>query len=310
MDNTFISPAVAAISRSRYWALPRIALDFLLWIGLAVAANALHRWWVYAIVALIIGGASMHDLLVQGHEGTHELISRNHMVNELASWLCFALFGMSAVAHRDFHTDHHRCPHTERDPEYRLFDRVVRGVPGWAYLIIPAAAPLGVNSYPFRMKDHARDRVRATLELMGALVLHGLILWATGLRNYLLFVAAPAASGLYLVTVCRSICEHHHVASGDDWTNARSVVTNPLTEFAWSNVNYHLEHHLYPQVPFHKLPALRRLLAQDFEPHHSVMGKGFLHTAASLIQVKQHFTAGSQENDSRHEQAGRIPEHR
>jgi fatty acid desaturase len=296
MTSTSISSAIAAMSRSRYWALPRIALDLLLWITLALSANALHRWWGYAIAALIIGAASMHDLLVQGHEGTHELISHNHAVNELASWLCFALFGMSAIAHKDFHADHHRYPHTERDPEYRLFDRVVRGVPGWAYLIIPAAAQLGVNSYPFRMKDHEGDRLRATVELTGSIVLHGLILWVTGPRNYLLFVAAPMATGLYLVTVARSICEHHHVASGDDWTNARSVVTNPLTEFAWSNVNYHLEHHLYPQVPFHKLPALRRLLAQDFKPHHSVMSKGFLRTAASLIQVKQHFTAGLTEN--------------
>jgi fatty acid desaturase len=291
MSEPSISSRVDAMCSARYWALPRIALDLLLWIAFAAAANALHRWWGYGIAALAIGAIAMHDLLVQGHEGTHELISRNHLVNELVSWLCFAPFGLSAVAHKAFHADHHRWPHGERDPEYRLFNRVVRGVPGWAYLFIPAAAQLGVNSYPFRMKEHADCRLRASLELVGSVLLHGVMLGLAGRRNYLLFVVAPMATGLYLVTVIRSICEHHHVESGDDWTNARSVVTDRLTEFACSNVNYHLEHHLYPQVPFHKLPALRKLLAEDFGPHHSVMGKGFLRTAASLIPTKEHFTS-------------------
>jgi fatty acid desaturase len=289
MNDTSISSAVREMCQSRYWALPRIAFDLLLWVAMAVAATAIHQSWGYLIAAFVIGVVSMHDLLVQGHEGTHELISRTHVLNELASWLCFAIFGISAAAHKAFHADHHRYPHSDKDPEYRLFNRVVRGVPGWAYLIIPAAAQFGVNIYPFRNTGQAGCRLRVALELPGALVLHALVLFIVGPRNYLLFVLLPMVTGLYLVTVARSICEHHHVISGDDWTNARSIVTSRVTELAWSNVNYHLEHHLYPEVPFHKLPALRRLLAREFALHSSFLGRGFFCTAASLILVKKHF---------------------
>jgi fatty acid desaturase len=65
-------------------------------------------------------------------------------------------------------------------------------------------------------------------------------------------------SGLYAASVLRSVTEHHDVTEGSVWTNARSIITHPALEFLWSNVNYHLEHHLYPSVPFHALPELRR----------------------------------------------------
>ncbi|MBM2841879.1 MAG: fatty acid desaturase, partial [Bacteroidetes bacterium] len=34
--------------------------------------------------------------------------------------------------------------------------------------------------------------------------------------------------------------------------------------FLMCNINYHLEHHLYPGVPWYNLPKLHRLLQQDY----------------------------------------------
>jgi fatty acid desaturase len=38
------------------------------------------------------------------------------------------------------------------------------------------------------------------------------------------------------------------------------TVTHRLIGLTWANINYHVEHHLYPRVPFFNLPALHRLL--------------------------------------------------
>jgi fatty acid desaturase len=38
------------------------------------------------------------------------------------------------------------------------------------------------------------------------------------------------------------------------------TITSPLLGLLWANITYHLEHHLYPRVPFFKLPAVHRLL--------------------------------------------------
>ncbi len=38
--------------------------------------------------------------------------------------------------------------------------------------------------------------------------------------------------------------------------STRSFETNRLVRLVYWNMNHHIEHHLYPTVPFHALPAL------------------------------------------------------
>ena len=33
---------------------------------------------------------------------------------------------------------------------------------------------------------------------------------------------------------------------------------NPLSRFVYWNMNYHVEHHMFPMVPYHALPAAAR----------------------------------------------------
>ena len=74
-------------------------------------------------------------------------------------------------------------------------------------------------------------------------------------------------------------------------TESRTRITHPALEFLWSNVNYHLEHHLHPSVPFHALPELRRALAPEFQAHGSKVESGYGRTAVALLQDPQHFAA-------------------
>lgn len=277
------------LSTESYRSIPRISLDLLLWIGAAALAIYFHRWWFTAGIVFLIGFAPFHDLLVQGHEGTHDLISRNRRVNDFFTWFTLALAGISAQAHRRFHLDHHHCAHTAQDPEYQFFNQVVRGVPGWAYFMIPAFAQIGVNAYGLRRQSPLAVQRRIVLELIAGVFLHFAIAFLLGWRFYLLFVIAPMLSGLYVASVLRSVTEHHDVTEGNHWTNARSIVTHPALEFFWSNVNYHLEHHLYPAVPYHALPKLRRALALDFQSHRSNVESGYGRTAVTLLRDPRHF---------------------
>lgn len=280
-----------SLSAERYRSIPRIFFDVALWIGLAAVAIHFQRWWLTAAVIFAIGFGPLHDLLIQGHEGTHDLISRNRRVNDFFTWLTLAVAGISAEAHRRFHLDHHHYAHTERDPEFQFFDRVVRGVPGWAYFFIPLFAQIGVNSYGLRRRSPAESRRRVVLDLATSLLLHGAVFLACGWRLYLLFVAAPMVTGLYAASVLRAVTEHHDVTAGSPWTNARSIVTHPAVEFLWSNVNYHLEHHLYPAVPYHALPKLRQALSLEFEEHHSNVANGYGRTALALLRDPRHFAS-------------------
>jgi fatty acid desaturase len=117
------------LSAQAYRSIPRIFLDLLFWVSAAALAMHFHRWWFTSGIVFLIGFVPFHDLLVQGHEGTHDLISRNRRVNDFFTWFTLALAGISAEAHRRFHLDHHRHAHSSKDPEYQFFNQVVRGAP-------------------------------------------------------------------------------------------------------------------------------------------------------------------------------------
>jgi len=286
---------VKLLSAESYRSIPRVCLDILLWVGAAVLALYVDRWWFTAICIFAIGFGPFHDLLVQGHEGTHDLISRNRIVNDLFAWFALALAGISAEAHRRFHLDHHHYAHSEKDPEYQYFNRVVCGVPGWTYLLIPAFAQFAVNSYGMRRTTPAKSRVRILLELLAGALLHAGLAYGLGWRWYLLFVLSPMLTGLYVASVLRGVTEHHDVRPGSEWTNARSIVTNRFVEFLWSNVNYHLEHHLYPSVPYHALPALRRSLADQCHSRGSHLDRGYGRTALALLRDPRHFAPSEEQ---------------
>jgi fatty acid desaturase len=281
--------AVRHLCQGPYHSLPRIAFDVALWVGLAGAALAAGRWWASLVAAVLIGAVPFHDLLVQGHEGTHGLISRHRGLNELLSGFTLGLGGISIAAHRAFHLDHHRHAHTAQDPEFQLFDRLARGVPGWTYLFVPAAATLGVDAYGLRPAASPRLRRETLRDLAGIALLHGGLAWAAGPRLYLWFVVAPMALGLFPVTIVRSICEHHAVSDATEWTLARSMRTSRWVERLWSNVNYHLEHHLHPTVPYHRLPELRGLLSGRYAEQASPVARGYLRTALALLREPNHF---------------------
>lgn len=276
---------------ARYWSIPRIAIDVTLWVSAIALATGSNSPWVVMGAIICIGAIAMHDLLAQGHEGIHGMIARRPWVNELLTWFTHAVVGFSGTAYRAFHLDHHRYAQTERDPEYRLLNRVVLGAPGWAYLLVPAVFHLAINTYPMRIRGR-QDVIPNTIrDLVGMVGLHVALMMGLGMPSYLLFVILPIGTSFACAMVIRSICEHHGAPGGNRWTNTRTTITTPLLSFVWSNVNYHLEHHLFPFIPFHKLPLVRRLLAEEFIRRGSIIDRGYVRTSIRLLGVPHHIAS-------------------
>jgi fatty acid desaturase len=69
-----------------------------------------------------------------------------------------------------------------------------------------------------------------------------------------LFLVMPAAMVL-------SIPEHYGLwGTPDVMRNTRTVRSNAVVRYFTWNGNYHAEHHLYPSIPFHRLPETHRRL--------------------------------------------------
>jgi fatty acid desaturase len=58
-----------------------------------------------------------------------------------------------------------------------------------------------------------------------------------------------------------------HIALADNVTdhrlNTRTVYMNPISRWIYWNMNYHIEHHMFPLVPYYALPQLHELIKND-----------------------------------------------
>ena len=52
----------------------------------------------------------------------------------------------------------------------------------------------------------------------------------------------------------------------DHRLNCRTVRMNPVFEFLYMNMNFHVEHHMFPMVPFHSLPDLHEEIKDQCAP--------------------------------------------
>jgi fatty acid desaturase len=52
----------------------------------------------------------------------------------------------------------------------------------------------------------------------------------------------------------------------DHRLNSRTVLMNPVFRFLYWNMNYHVEHHMFPMVPYHALPRLHEIMKTDCPP--------------------------------------------
>lgn len=93
-----------------------------LWSYFAVSAAGLSWWWniPLSIVAILVIGASQHQLGGIIHEGTHYMLFADRKLNELASdWLAAFPIYTSTYAFRLHHLSHHQFVNDpKRDPNF------------------------------------------------------------------------------------------------------------------------------------------------------------------------------------------------
>jgi fatty acid desaturase len=92
---------------------------------------------------------------------------------------------------------------------------------------------------------------------------------------------------LMLVGLPRLYGAWHHVLTGllqhggladnviDHRLNSRTVYMNPISRFIYWNMNYHVEHHMFPMVPYHALPKLHAMIKHDLPAPNPSIWSGY-----------------------------------
>jgi fatty acid desaturase len=95
-----------------------------------------------------------------------------------------------------------------------------------------------------------------------------------------MLVGLPSFYGAWLYLVF-GITQHAGLAEDvlDHRLNSRTVYMNPVFRFLYWNMNYHVEHHMFPMVPYHALPALHEAIKHDCPAPYN----GLIETYAEII---------------------------
>jgi beta-carotene hydroxylase len=234
-------------------------------ISVYAAAIALIAWvpstLVQALLSLVVAN-QLHALTVLqhdcGHGSAYARASVNLWVGRFLAWFIFMPFTTFTITHRRHHTF---LGDPKQDPDEWFY----AGGPVLVYLreilFLPYFTWISLVRY-----GSAVRRV-VVLELIGTTVLWvGASAWLLylGLTHVLLWgVAVPMFVLAAVINPISRGYEHHPMARLERGDGRREdlrfntvTVTSRLLGLLWANITYHVEHHLYPRVPCHRLPAL------------------------------------------------------
>jgi fatty acid desaturase len=228
---------------------------------------------LFYLLAVAFLGARQHALLILMHDGVHYRLFRNRWLNDWITEILLAWPNLiSARAYRRNHFAHHLYLNTDKDPDWTR----KQGNPDWLFpkgwshllrLLLRDLSGLGAIGFLRTARSLSKDTcvgkgfsgLRYGFYLSLALIL----IWAGAVKLSILCWFIPMFTWLIFIFRVRGIAEHsamqnHYNASASTRTTCASLIERIF--LAPKNVNYHIEHHLYPSVPFYRLPQLHTLL--------------------------------------------------
>ncbi len=116
----------------------------------------------------------------------------------------------------------------------------------------------------------------------------GVIALAIATRSIipLLFIGLPNIYGAWLMVVY-GLTQHAGLAENvlDHRLNTRTVYMNPINRYLYWNMGYHIEHHMFPMVPYYNLPKLHELVKAYMPPAYNGLIAAYREIIPTLRRV-------------------------
>jgi fatty acid desaturase len=255
--------------------------DTALWLGGMALLGSLgvafwESWWAmpfFAAYGVLYGSASDS----RWHECGHGTAFRTRWMNDAVYQIACFMIMRNPVAWRWSHTRHHTDTIiVGADPEIVLMRppalaRVALNMFGILDVAV-AMKHMAMNTFGIldaeqktfipemeqrRVFTVARVWFAVYAATIGAAVAMGSIL-------PLMLIGLPRMYGAWHHVLC-GLMQHGGLAEDvlDHRLNSRTVYLNPVSRFIYWNMNYHVEHHMFPMVPYHALPRLHEMIKHD-----------------------------------------------
>lgn len=281
------------------------ALTFFgLWLALLAAAGAgcvllWGSWWAVPLFALygVLYAAADH----RHHELSHGTPFRTRWLNDALYHLCAFMTLREGFYYRWSHTRHHT--HTlivGQDPEIAApRPPFLPGIASDLFFVHDGITQLGrllknaSGDLTEDGKHFVPDGERAKVILASRLYLLAIAAViascaAFGTLLPLLLVVGPRFYGGPLSQVF-NLTQHAGLDEDvyDHRLNTRTILMNPVFSWLYANMNYHIEHHMFPMVPFYRLPELHALIKDQCPRPYDGLAEAYAEIIPALIRQRR-----------------------
>lgn len=227
-------------------------------------------WLAYGVLYGSAMDSRWHEC---GHGTAFRTARYNDWVYQIASF-CMV---RNPVTWRWSHARHHTdTVIVGRDPEivamrppalFRIFLNffgILDAFHGWKTMLVNAAGRIDPEQASFIPESEQPKVVR--IARIWVLIYAATIALAVAMGSILplMVIGLPRLYGAWH-HVLTGILQHAGLADNvlDHRLNSRTVHMNPVSRFIYWNMNYHVEHHMFPMVPYHRLPELHEKIGHD-----------------------------------------------
>lgn len=271
--------------------------DTIIWILLHVgfAAGGIYFWGSWWAVPFWLGYGVIYGSACDSrwHECGHGTAFRTRWANDVVYHIASFQVMRNPINWRWSHARHHTDTIiVGRDPEIAWMHPIRLAIKALAYvgllevwaslkvLLRNAMGTLSPDELDY-IPEQARPeavfwaRVHVTIYAATVLVAAFMLFFGMGWKSTIpfLLIGGPRAYGCWHMVMC-GLLQHGGLAEDvlDHRLNSRTLYMNPISRWIYWNMNYHIEHHMYPMVPYYSLPALHEIIKQDLpEPNSSVI---------------------------------------
>jgi fatty acid desaturase len=256
--------------------------DTIIWLGLLAASGSgacifWGTWWAvpfFVCYGALYGSASDSRWHECGHGTAFRTAWLNVAIYYLASFMIFREPTVWRWSHARHHTDtiivgRDREIHATRPPDLvsiLLGYFAIKTTPATAKSLLLHAlgrmTPEEISYVPVTERGRVFAEARVFLGMHLAVVVVAVV--AGSFLPLMLAGVLPTMYGAWL-GVYVGYTQHAGLAEDvlDHRLNTRTVYMNPVFRFTYWNMNYHVEHHMFPMVPFHQLPRLHEIVRAD-----------------------------------------------
>ena len=255
--------------------------DTLLWLGLLVLTGGLaaYFWGTWACVPFFFVYGVLYGSCCDSrwHEAGHGTAFKTAWMNDVVYHIASFMVIRNPVNWRWSHARHHTDTIiVGRDAEIvwmhpvnlwmrlQAFFAIIDVYRSLKVLALNAMGDMSADQRDYIPASELPKAIfwaRVHMAIYGATALTALATWSF---LPLMLIGLPRMYGCWHMYMCGMI-QHGGLAEDvvDHRLNSRTCYMNPVSRWIYWNMNYHVEHHMFPMVPYHALPRLHALIKDD-----------------------------------------------